>query len=51
MSEARNERVIFSVDWPFQPNRDGRAFLDSAPISERERAMIYGDNVRQLLRL
>jgi predicted TIM-barrel fold metal-dependent hydrolase len=51
IAELGTERVIFSVDWPFQNNREGRQFLDTAPISERERAMIYGDNVRKLLRL
>jgi 2,3-dihydroxybenzoate decarboxylase len=51
IAELGVERVIFSVDWPFQSNKEGRDFMDSAPISDREREMIFGENARKLLKL
>jgi predicted TIM-barrel fold metal-dependent hydrolase len=51
IAELGVERVIFSVDWPFQSNREGRNFIDTAPINEGERELIYGENARKLLKL
>ena len=51
IAELGAERVIFSVDWPFQPNGEARTFMDTAPISDHDRRLIFGDNVRKLLRL
>src|SRR5471032_1321285 len=44
-------RILFSVDWPFMPNVAGRKLLDAAPVSERDRALIFGENARKLLKL
>lgn len=51
IAELGIERVIFSVDWPFQSNSDGRKFIDTAPINTRERELIYGENAKKLLKL
>lgn len=51
IAELGVERVLFSVDWPFQSNREGREFMDTAPIGERERELIFGENARKLLKL
>lgn len=51
IAELGIERVLYSVDWPFQSNIEGRDFMASAPISEHERALILGGNARQLLKL
>jgi 2,3-dihydroxybenzoate decarboxylase len=51
ITELGAERVIFSVDWPFQSNREGRDFMDTAPIGDRDRQLIFGDNARKLLKL
>jgi 2,3-dihydroxybenzoate decarboxylase len=51
IAELGAERVIYSVDWPFQSNIEGRDFMASAPIGERERAMILGENAQKLLKL
>lgn len=45
------ERILFSVDWPFMPNLAGRQWLDAAPVSTQERALIFGGNARELLKL
>jgi 2,3-dihydroxybenzoate decarboxylase len=44
-------RIMFSVDWPFMPNLAGRKWLDAAPVSDQDRAMIFGANARKLLKL
>jgi len=51
IAELGVDRVIFSVDWPYQPNVPARQFIDTAPISEQDRKAILGGNVRKLLRL
>lgn len=45
------DRIIFSVDYPFSQNVLGRAFLDSAPISNADREKIAHGNVERLLGL
>jgi 2,3-dihydroxybenzoate decarboxylase len=44
-------RILFSVDWPFMPNVPGRQWLDAAPVSASDRALIFGGNARKLLKL
>ena len=51
MMEMGAERILFSVDWPFASNTEGRAFLDQAPISPEDRTRILGDNAVALLKL
>ena len=51
LMEMGPERILFSVDWPFASNTEGRAFLDRAPISDRDRARILGENAVALLKL
>ena len=45
------DRVIFAVDYPYSANREGRAFLDSAPISPDDKERIAHVNAERLLRL
>jgi predicted TIM-barrel fold metal-dependent hydrolase len=45
------DRLLFSVDHPFSSNREGRAFLDSLPISPADREKIAHGNAERLLRL
>ena len=45
------DRVIFSVDYPFSDNREGRDFLDRAPLSDEERERIAHGNAERLLKL
>jgi 2,3-dihydroxybenzoate decarboxylase len=51
ISEMGVGRILFSIDWPFIPNVTGRKWLDAAPISDRDRALIFGENARKLLKL
>jgi predicted TIM-barrel fold metal-dependent hydrolase len=45
------DRVLFSVDYPFSPNRRGREFLDALPLSPADRAKVAGGNAAALLGL
>ncbi|MUL50140.1 amidohydrolase [Mycobacterium sp. CBMA293] len=45
------ERILFSVDYPFSSNAQGRNFLDSLPISPADIAKISHQNAEVLLRL
>ncbi len=46
-----SDRIIFSVDYPYNANERGRAFLDNAPISPDDKAKISHLNVERLLGL
>jgi uncharacterized protein len=45
------DRVLFSVDYPFGSNADGRALLDTLPLSPDDRAKIAGGNAEHVLGL
>jgi predicted TIM-barrel fold metal-dependent hydrolase len=49
--EVGADRILFSVDHPYSANRDGRAFLDSLPVSEADREKIAHGNAERLLAL
>jgi predicted TIM-barrel fold metal-dependent hydrolase len=45
------DRVIFSVDYPYSSNQEGRAFLDGLPVSDLDREKIAHANAELLLSL
>jgi hypothetical protein len=45
------ERIIFSIDYPYSPNRMGRDFLDKLPLSPDDIVRIAHGNADRLLRL
>ena len=45
------ERILFSVDWPYAPNEDGRRLLDTAPLSPDDLDRIAHGNAERLLGL
>jgi 2,3-dihydroxybenzoate decarboxylase len=51
IAEMGVERILFSVDWPFMDNRTGRKWMDEAPLSDHDRALIFGGNARKLLKI
>jgi 2,3-dihydroxybenzoate decarboxylase len=51
IAEMGVERIMCSIDWPFQENLPGRKWLDAAPVSEPDRAAIFGGNAQKLLKL
>jgi 2,3-dihydroxybenzoate decarboxylase len=51
IAEMGIEHVLFSVDWPFQRNLAGKQWMDAAPVSTQDRALIFGGNAAKLLKL
>jgi uncharacterized protein len=45
------DRILFSVDYPFSSNSEGRAFLDGLAISPADKAKISHLNAERLLNL
>ena len=45
------DRLMFSVDYPFSTNIQGRAFLDSLPVSTEDKEKIAHGNAERLLKL
>ncbi len=51
VTEMGPDRVMFSIDWPFEAVEEGCAWFDKAAISEAERARIGRDNAIKLFKL
>ncbi len=51
LEELSADRVLFSVDYPYETMDEQTAWFDSLPISEADRQKIGRDNARKLLRL
>jgi 5-carboxyvanillate decarboxylase len=45
------DRVMWAIDYPYQPTAPAVAFLDSAPLSEHERSQIASRNAERIFRL
>jgi len=51
MTEMGPERVMFSVDWPFEDVGEGARWFDGAAIGEADRQKIGRDNAIELFKL
>jgi 2,3-dihydroxybenzoate decarboxylase len=51
MLEVGADRILFSVDYPFESNAPGPRWLERAPISDEDRIKIASGNAKRLLRL
>ena len=51
IAELGVERILFAVDWPFQPNKAAVKFIEEAKLTDIEREQIFGANARRLLRI
>lgn len=45
------DRIMFSVDYPYSTNADGRAWADTLPLSPADRKKIMHENADRLLKL
>jgi uncharacterized protein len=45
------ERVLFSVDWPYAPNEEGRRLLQTAPLAPADLERLAHGNAERLLGL
>jgi len=51
IAEMGVDRILFSIDWPFMDNATGRRWMDAAPVTDHDRALIFGGNARKLLKI
>jgi 2,3-dihydroxybenzoate decarboxylase len=51
MQVIGTDRMLFSVDYPFENMDEASEFLHNAPISESERAKLAHENASKLFRL
>jgi predicted TIM-barrel fold metal-dependent hydrolase len=51
ITEVGSDRILFSVDYPFEDLAEGSAWLDSAEITETDRQRIASENARRIFRL
>ncbi len=49
--EVGADRILFSIDYPYASDVEGRRFIDTAPLSQADKDKILSHNARQLLRL
>jgi 2,3-dihydroxybenzoate decarboxylase len=45
------DRIIFSVDWPYESNKIGAAFLKNLPLAPAEKEKLAHGNAERLLKL
>jgi predicted TIM-barrel fold metal-dependent hydrolase len=45
------DRILFSVDYPFSPNSEGRDFLNALPVGPQDKEKIAHRNADRLLKL
>jgi 2,3-dihydroxybenzoate decarboxylase len=45
------ERILFAVDWPYEPNRTGVEFLKRLALSDADRGRIAHGNAERVLRM
>src|SRR3546814_10470459 len=50
IEELGADRVMFSVDWPFEDPAQAGEWMDTAPISEVDRQKVGRDNANRLFR-
>lgn len=51
MTEIGADRILFSIDYPFESFEDGCPWIDQTELSLTDRAKIGRDNAKQLFRL
>lgn len=51
VQELGVDRILFSVDYPFEANPPGPRWLESVPLCDEDKAKIASGNAKRLLRL
>jgi predicted TIM-barrel fold metal-dependent hydrolase len=44
------DRILFSIDWPYASNVEGRAFVETAPLARPDKDKILSSNAATLLK-
>ena len=51
VQELGIDRILFSVDYPFEANAPGPAWLETVPLCDEDKAKIASGNARRLLQM
>ena len=51
MSALGEDKVMFSIDYPYEDSNVASRFIEAAPVSEATRAKLCSGNAKALLRL
>ena len=51
MLEMGIDRILFSVDWPYVDNEPGMQWMATVPLSAEDKAKLFHQNARNLLKL
>ena len=51
MMEMGIDRILFSIDWPFVPNKPGVQWLEELPLSDEDKVKLASGNAKRLFRL
>ena len=45
------DNVMWAIDYPYQPTEPAVAFMDAAPLSDEDKAKVYGGNAERIFRI
>ena len=45
------ENVMWAVDYPYQPTEPAVRFMDEAPLSDEDKAKVYGGNAERIFKI
>ena len=45
------DKILFAVDWPYEPNKTGREFLMNLSIGDEDKEKIARTNIERVLGL
>jgi 2,3-dihydroxybenzoate decarboxylase/5-carboxyvanillate decarboxylase len=45
------ENVMWAIDYPYQPTEPAVRFMDEAPLSDEDKAKVYGSNAERIFRI
>jgi 2,3-dihydroxybenzoate decarboxylase/5-carboxyvanillate decarboxylase len=45
------DNVMWAIDYPYQPTAPAVAFMDAAPLSDADKAKVYGGNAERIFHI
>ena len=45
------DNVMWAIDYPYQPTEPAVAFMDAAPLSDEDKAKVYGGNAERIFHI
>jgi predicted TIM-barrel fold metal-dependent hydrolase len=49
--ELGNDRILFSVDWPFVANKPAVQWMETVPLSDEDKIKMLSGNAKRLFRM